>query len=362
LRCVWTFPARWEELLWDAARAELPAAALEMRVLLPAIVERTRRYTDERATLHAKLTGREAQRDLAARALFFTVADAAKVQVPLAELARRGLLPAGPMRVLDVGAGAGAMTLGLLSFDGAPHSIIALDRDAAALAIFGRVVGALPTPAPTLQTVTGDVSRLPGGPFDLVLAGSVLNELEPARRAALARDLLARLAPGGSLILIEPALRETARALHELRDGLLAEGAASVFAPCTRRGPCPALVDPRDWCHEDRSFQPPPRLADLARRTGLRTHGLKFAYLTLRRTAEPLVDAPSGKALRVVSDALDQKGTVERVVCGDDGRTRLRVLRRNRDDAAVLDSSQRGDVLLVGEAGATSRIRPASSE
>jgi len=43
LRCVWTFPARWEELLWDAARAELPAAALEMRVLLPAIVERTRR-------------------------------------------------------------------------------------------------------------------------------------------------------------------------------------------------------------------------------------------------------------------------------------------------------------------------------
>jgi ribosomal protein RSM22 (predicted rRNA methylase) len=356
---VWSFPAEWEELIWEAARAELPGSALELRTLLPAIVERTRRYTDERAALHRPLGARDAARDLAARALFFSVADAAKLHVPLAELAGRGLLPARALHLLDVGAGCGAMTLGALSSGVPVEAVVALDRDPAALAILRRVVSALPAP-PRVETVAADVAGLPDARFDLVVAGTVLNELPPARRVPLVRDLLARLRPDGALVLVEPALRATARALHELRDALIAEGAATVFAPCTRRGPCPALLDARDWCHEDRPFRPPPRLADLARRTGLRTHGLKFAYLTLRLAGEPLV-ATGRRALRVVSGALDGKGTVDRIVCGDDGRARMRVLRRDREAAGVLGGADRGDVLVVDERGVTSRIRPASS-
>src|SRR5262249_42481490 len=146
--------------------------------------------------------------------------------------------------------------------------------------------------------------------------------------------------------LIEPALRETARALHRLRDALLADETAHVFAPCTRRGPCPALDDPRDWCHEDRPFAPPPRLAALAHRTGLRLGGLKFAYLPLRKRPDPLVEA-AGAALRVVSRPLDQKGSIERIVCSDDGRRRLRVLKRDRsDDNRALGDARRGDVIV----------------
>ena len=91
------------------------------------------------------------------------------------------------------------------------------------------------------------------------------------------------LADHGAVIVIELALRETARGLHELRDAILARG-GHIFAPCTRRlAPCTALIDPADWCHQDRAVTLPRRTAELARLTHLRDGGLKFAYLVVRK-------------------------------------------------------------------------------
>src|SRR5262249_26029634 len=152
--------------------------ALDPRALTAAIVERSHLYTDDRAHLGARLAGAARDRDLAARALFFTVADAPKIGVPLTELRARGLLPRSPLRVLDVGAGVGAMIFGLCAAlpDVEPH-VTAVDQDARALAILARAAASLPT-APRVQTVVADVSRvLPDGSYDLVVAGTVLNEL-----------------------------------------------------------------------------------------------------------------------------------------------------------------------------------------
>jgi ribosomal protein RSM22 (predicted rRNA methylase) len=354
---MWSFPAELEDALWTAAAAQLPAGALDPRALAAAIAERTRRYTSERERLRTPLAAAERARDLAARALFFTVADAAKIGVPIAELVGRGLVPAAePLAVLDLGAGCGAMTLGLAAaLPDRRLAVTAIDTDEAALAITAAAVAAAPSLAGRVSVSTRRVdasasASLPAGPFELIVAGTVLNELPGAAHAPLARALLTRLAPGGALVLIEPALRETSRALHALRDVLLAAGAAHVFAPCTRTlAPCPALADARDWCHEDRPFQPPPRLRRLIQSTGLRERGLKFSYLTLRREAAPLVARPPGtRALRVVSDALDGKGTIERMVCDDAGRVPLRLLRRDRGDSGrALAHSRRGDVLLA---------------
>jgi 2-polyprenyl-3-methyl-5-hydroxy-6-metoxy-1,4-benzoquinol methylase len=336
---AWTFPAAWEEKLWQAA------PRVDRRALLAAIAERTLRYTSERQRLHAPMPASQVPADVAARAVFFGVADAAKIAIPVAELAGRGLLPTSdPLRVLDVGAGCGAMTFGLAA--ALPErrlDVVALDLDAPALAV-ARAVAAL-TPSLTLRTLTADLAAAPEGPFDLVVAGTVLNELPADRRLDAVRWLLARTTPAGAVILVEPALRETSRALHELRDDLRTAG-VPVFAPCTRTAArCPALDDPDDWCHEDRVFQPPPRLAELSRATGLRAGGLKFSYLTLRHDDAPLVPVRPGQAaLRVVSDPLDQKGIRERWVCGETGRHKMRVLKRERSEAFA--DSRRGDVLV----------------
>lgn len=347
-----------EDALWAAARSRLPEEALRRKRLLQAVTERTRIYTSERQRLGSL---RSDPFDLAARALFFTVADAAKIGVPLAELAGRGCLELGrPLRVLDVGAGVGAMSLGLWSWladrqeSGTPIELAAVDVDRDALELFRAAATRLPDRPPLeMETRIADASSAwPGhGNFDLVLAGSVLNELGEAERVAVVRRLVGATAEHGSVIVIEPALRETSRALHGLRDAILEEGSAGVFAPCTRQGtPCPALAVESDWCHEERPASLPELAAQMANATGLRDGGLKFSYLVLRRDVRN-VAADDRAWLRVVSRPKRSKGQREMFVCGDGGRAPLRLNKRNQSpDNKALARARRGSLVAVSRA------------
>src|SRR6185436_5554877 len=122
--------------------------------------------------------------------------------------------------------------------------------------------------------------------------GHALNELwadapdRLDRRAALCEELLARVRKGGSLVVVEPALRTTTRELLGVRDRLVARGYA-VRAPCLFRGACPALEREVDWCHAERAWEPPPVLAELVAAAGLHKEALKMAYVVL---------APKGEA------------------------------------------------------------------
>src|SRR5262245_27146863 len=191
----------------ELERAIYAAVGAVPRELAQAIVERSRRYTSERE----RLTGHGAH-DLAARALFFTIADAMKVTVPLHELADRDALPARrPLRVVDVGAGCGAMTLGLLTMV-TDAAVTAIDRDRAALAIAAAAARELA--GVTIATRVGDVAEAVIPECDVVVMGSVPNELPPAAQLALVERALAAIADDGAVIVVEPALRDTARALH----------------------------------------------------------------------------------------------------------------------------------------------------
>ena len=361
-----------EEALWHAAAASLPPAALAHGELVRAVVERSRRYTSERELLDEPMGGAQEAADLAARALFFGVADAAKMSVPLAELDRSDLVPArAPLRLLDLGAGAGAMTLGAAGYLASTGravdlAVTAVDRDRPALTIFEaaarHLTGALGgrIEIERRAELLRDARLAPGG-FDLIVAGGVMNELDPATRLALVERALAALDGGAALILVEPALRETSRDLHRVRDHVLAAGLARVFAPCTRAAaPCPALARERDWCHEDRPLALPPRASRVAKATGLRDSGMKFSYLVLRRAPDPLVAAPEGRAaLRVVSEPKRLKGRRECTGCGDAGWVHLRLLGRHRGDTnRSFERVRRGDVIVIDrDAGRPGEIR-----
>jgi ribosomal protein RSM22 (predicted rRNA methylase) len=330
-----------EDALWSALGDAPSPAALHR-----AIIDRSKRYTSERDRLSKPA---DAAGDLAARAVFFTICDAPKIAVPLDELPRRGVLPAG-RRVVDIGAGCGALSLGFASVvvsggDGAADFTL-LDRDDRALAIAKAALARI-APAASIATRSLDVTRTPLPAADFVLVGNVLNELPADARLPLIERALAAIADDGVVIIIEPALRETTRALHELRDAVLARKVAHVFAPCTRAiAPCPMLANERDWCHEARPFAMPPRTAELARVTHLRDDGLKFSYLVLRRHPSPLANA-----WRVVSSPHSPKGKLELDGCCDAGLVRLRLLRRNRSDAnRAFERAARGDVLAIDDA------------
>jgi len=344
-------PPELEDAVRAAATHVVGEPALATGPLVRAIVDRSRRYTSERDRLSAKTEG-----DLAARAAFFTIADAMKVAIPIGELAGRGAIPARrPLRVVDLGAGCGALSLGLLATlesdatGDAMFELLLIDQDTDALRIASAALRDLAARHDTMMSTTmrvADVTTTGIPPADLILAGTVLNELPEPERLPLVQRALAALADDGALILIEPALRDTSRALHAVRDAALAAG-AHVFAPCTRQGaPCPMLANPDDWCHEDRPLTLPPRTAELARLTHLRDSGMKFSYLVLRKQPLRLVDRDH--AWRVVSEPWASKGKLELHGCSDAGLVPLRLLRRNRSETTrAFERAHRGDVLVT---------------
>ena len=283
-----------------------------------------------------------------------------KIAIPIGELVHRDALPsARPLRVIDLGAGCGAMSLGLIASTRIPLAITAIDRDAAALGIAAAAVrgfAASSGTAVTIATRADDAISARLADADLIVMGTLLNELAAPARLAMVERALGAIGRDGAVIVIEPALRDTARGLHEVRDAVLQRGGAHVFAPCTRRGaPCPALAAPTDWCHEDRAVTLPPRTAELARLTHLRDGGMKFAYLVLRRDDRPL--APEPGTWRVVGEPRSLKGKVEVLGCSDAGRVPLRLLRRNRtDDNRELERAARGELLTVGAAADAERV------
>jgi precorrin-6B methylase 2 len=360
---TWVVPPELEDAIYAAARDVLGDAPLQASSLNRAIVDRSKRYTSHRERL-SQPADRTA--DLAARAVFFTVADARKIAIPLGELAGRGALPARrPLRIVDVGAGCGAMSLGIVATLGtdatgeAAFEMTLIDRDVDALRIAAGALRDLATKRSIVVGVTtrvADVDTTALPPADLVVMGTVLNELAMPARVALVERAVAATASEGAVIIVEPALRETSRELHELRDAIITSNRAHVFAPCTRRiAPCPMLASPDDWCHEDRLVALPPRTAELARVTHLRDSGLKFSYLVLRHDDAPLVNAAG--AWRVVSAPFSAKGKHEVFGCSDAGRVPLRLLKRNRSEAnRAFERARRGDVIVTNAQAGDERV------
>jgi len=155
------------------------------------------------------------------------------------------------------------------------------------------------------------------------------------------------VAPGGSLVVMEPALRDTSRALLRLRDRLVERGFA-VRAPCLFRGACPALARESDWCHAERPVEPPPLVAQLARAAGLRREAVKMSYLVLAPRGEGWAAPPPGRVFRIVSEPLAGKGRLRYMGCGPEGRMGLSLQEKHLADRnRGFERLLRGDVVEV---------------
>jgi ribosomal protein RSM22 (predicted rRNA methylase) len=156
----------------------------------------------------------------------------------------------------------------------------------------------------------GDLGKqiVRGGPYDLIIMANCLNELfptsvdPPAERAVIVAQLLPFLASHGSIMIVEPALRQTSRALHQVRNRLLKQGLCTVYSPCLHEGACPALDHPDDWCHEERPWQTPLAIVAIDLDAGFIKDALKFSYLLLQGTDGRTIAMRSPKTFRVVSE------------------------------------------------------------
>jgi ribosomal protein RSM22 (predicted rRNA methylase) len=335
----------------------------ELERLADSVARLSRLLTRERDSLPASYLRDRGMREAYRR--YFLPANLLKIHLPLHELFLHpaGLLHRDRLRVLDIGSGPGTAVLGILEFfstkDRRPVlDITALDqvadnlKEAAGLFREHRQRSGVDA---SLRTIASRIEDLPSrlrGPFDAIVFSNVLNELSPhdderiAGRSGIIDGLLRMLlAEHGSCIIIEPALRATSRDMLRVRDGLLA-GGWHVYSPCLMQEPCPALVNPKDWCHEERPWVPPEVIRQIDARTGLRKDALKFSYVVLRRDVHSLSDVCGKDAFRVVSEPLVSKGKRELFLCGGGGR---RLAARLDKDAAPVNETfadlRRGDVV-----------------
>ncbi|MET0517132.1 MAG: small ribosomal subunit Rsm22 family protein [Nitrospiraceae bacterium] len=308
-------------------------------------------------------------------AYFFPV-NAAKVYRLLGELAPTfPNIDSNVMRVLDLGCGPGTGAMAVLDWvqsrgwvqSGRLHSV-AVDQSSASLMACRRLWSAYcasegnsrHTLLPLHEDLQEGLSRQikqAGGPrgYDLIIIQNVLSELatgKPGReevRTRLVTSALDMLSDHGTVMVIEPALRDASRQLHEVRDRLLQDQKCTVYSPCLHERSCPALVKPDDWCHEERSWVPPAWIQAIDRDIGFIKDALKFSYVLLRKDGRSIVRrAPD--VYRVVSELRVFKGEKRAWLCNENGRPEVgRLDRVTSSQNAAVDDWHRGAIVRISE-------------
>lgn len=306
---------------------------------------------------------------------YYVPVNAARVHAVLRELPPTCTESSGqPFRVLDVGAGPGTASLAVLDWichSDVPHrslSVTAIDHSRRALDLAAalwksassRRIGSdarFITEVVNLER-TSEVQRWrekTEAPFNLIVIANSLNEWflgdrDPVgRRVKIVAQIIDALASDGSLVIVEPALRESTRALHALRDRLVEKKLCTIYSPCLHEKPCPALVHPEDWCHEERAWAIPQHIRELDQYLGFIKDAVKFSYLVLRKDGKTIV--PRGPDLvRIVSEQRPFKGELRMWACGEGGRSEIGRLDKERSASnAAFDLCQRGTILKCGE-------------
>ena len=163
----------------------------------------------------------------------------------LAMLARDGLLKKS-MTILDIGTGPGVVPLAIADFwsrlDGAKADVYSLERSEEHIEAFlylrDRFVpkgGKVSVKPPVRMDITAsDPIKIPQR-TDLIIFSNVLNELSgksPEQRADLVMHYAERLAPDGTILIIEPAEEAVSTQLRGLSLALKKRG-LSIHSPCT---------------------------------------------------------------------------------------------------------------------------------
>ncbi|MDH4188133.1 MAG: small ribosomal subunit Rsm22 family protein [Nitrospira sp.] len=329
--------ARVSPLVLDAIHQLIEKEGFPHSRLAQVVSDLSRLFTKERTELSRSYL--EDPAAVMAYLSYFVPVNLSKVQVLLDEMPTDR--QQNGFSVLDLGSGPGTGSLAVLDwwyhhkYPGA-LSVIAVDSSPAALGqanqLWIRYCHTAGITTASFQRYEGDLERAawltqvrPRAPFDLIILANSLNEFyvganDPiAARSTFVAGALSLLAPSGTMMILEPALRETSRALHHVRDRLLQEKQCTVFSPCLHEDSCPALVNPYDWCHEERTWEPPPSIQEIDKEVGFIKDALKFSYLLLRKDGKTITERRPD-VYRVVSELREMKGEKRAWLCNEQGR------------------------------------------
>jgi len=348
------------------SQLSLPFGEKDVRFFAMGAAQLSQAFTSGRGSLPKNYFNKKECRS--AYLLYFTLTNFVKVIKCLDEAFRLADFPKGltELQILDLGCGPGTASLACSSYfenrlQGVRLSITAIDQNREILNDAKALFSSIGNPRHTLHMVHHTIlprsirPSLRGKKFDLIIASNILNEIGTTREQASLCQMLIdhHLSQSGVLIIVDPALQKTARALMEVRDLLN----AFILSPCLHERPCPMRAyNRRDWCHFYLEWHCPEIIRKIDRLLGIKHDYLKLAYLILRQTPHPLPARGRGKCgeapdlWRVVSSPLKSKGKCEFVLCGAGRLNRILRLDYDRSDLnRAFDCIKRGDIIKVAE-------------
>lgn len=272
----------------------------------------------------------------------------------------------GPIKILDIGSGTGAAflsTVQLLRARGInnPIHVDIIDHSRNSLEIaknilnnnrflFGEV---------KLQTKVEDCSLFIDKKeknfeeYHIVMASFSINEIMVQLDFKKQNDLISKLQnkcrPKGLLLIMEPALKETAERLQTIRDHRLKEGESFSWGPYLSDKKCPFLEKGKFWNHEVRIWHPPKSLRTVNTKLWRKVRELKFSYVAFSKL-QSLEFEISNSLFRIVSPVTKKKGKFMLFGvssagnhCSYDCQTR----NMNSDEKKEFESFERGDILSI---------------
>lgn len=273
-----------------------------------------------------------------------------------------------PLRILDLGAGLGAVgtaaalmvrqafpdtTIHLHATDHSPESLNWLKK------LWGDNTGQLTNIK--LETQTANALHYPklannaNAKYDLILLGFSLNEilskLPIEQKLDWLNQLASQLSPNGLLIILEPALQQTAQSLQRLSDLWISTKRGYRWGGYLHQGPCPILTSQKHWNHEVRHWQPPTSIEYLNRTLWRHSaQNLKFSFTALSHQP-PLAFGPSPQLIRLVSPMSLMKAEFIFNGVASDGNLHtyhalIRGLKKH-DLKIIQEQFERGDILFL---------------
>lgn len=367
----------WIESWWlDLAQEQLgeasPADCLER--LAQDVQQLSDRFIGEEGSRSLASYGQRSDPTLA-YGLFFFPQTFTRVQFPLWESIQRGWCPPlhRPLRVLDLGAGLGSASLGIVHllkshWPALSIEVHAVEQASLSLSHYDDLTTALGEywPGCSWTMHCGDMRDIaacdafaPEEGWDIVIASFSVNE---AFEGAVSQDvltwwdeLLQRLAPGGLGLILEPASAVASTRLLALREAVVANDAFQLCGPCLHASLCPLADDAENHCHEVRSWWVPDSLEYMNRTMFRALHVLKFGYLALRRkdvgaAGDVMLPVHEGIALRLISPVLAKKGRFLATSCTEEGeKWPLEIQMRSLAsvDKKRLRHAERGDLWSI---------------
>ena len=337
--------------------------ASELKTIASDVIQLSNLFTKERKILPSQYLNNKSLRR--AYILYFLPSNIYKIHLPLKELSLhpKKILSKKLLKILDLGSGPGTTILGILDFFSNQKKMpslefTAIDSVAENLSIAKNLFKLfteninIDASLKTFKINIEKAGTIPQDTYDIIILSNILNELfyednkRIAKRVSFLNTIIDKfLTPDGSCIIIEPALRETTRGMLDVRDNLIKNG-FKIYSPCLIDEPCPALLNPKDWCHEDIPWIPPVIIKELDKLTGLRKDSLKFSYLVLRKDKLSLTDVLEKNSYRIVSEPLISKGKLEFYICGHGGRQLVTRLDKDETPSNIqFQKLQRGDIV-----------------